>query len=112
MRDPPVPLDDSTVQLGAYALNEVVLGDRRITADGEIPSRSAARLASDQDHATSHLVDAEVLPLSLRDRLRGMLDATTAGGVVHAGLPGRGEASGGRLPDGRKGGGQRQAVRS
>lgn len=41
-----------------------------------------ARLAGDEDQAAPHLVDAEVLSLIRRDRLRGVLDATAAGQAV------------------------------
>ncbi len=37
-----------------------------------------ARLASDEDQAAPHLIDAEVLSLIRRDRLRGVLDPTAA----------------------------------
>lgn len=37
-----------------------------------------SRLAADEEQAAPHLVDAEVLSLIRRDRLRGILDATAA----------------------------------
>lgn len=55
----------------ASCLYEVLVG-------GERAGPIRARLASDADQAAPHLVDAEVLSLIRRDRLRGALDATAA----------------------------------
>jgi predicted nucleic acid-binding protein len=55
----------------ASCLYEVLVG-------GERAEPIRALLASDEDQAAPHLVDAEVLSLIRRDRLRGTLDATAA----------------------------------
>lgn len=49
-----------------------------VLVDGIAAERVRARLASDDDHAAPHLVDAEVLALIRRDHLRGSLDPTAA----------------------------------
>lgn len=55
----------------ASCLYEVLVG-------GERAEPIRVRLAADEEHAAPHLVDAEVLSLIRRDRLRGALDATAA----------------------------------
>ncbi len=59
----------------ASCLYEVLVG-------GERAEPIRARLAADDDHAAPHLVDAEVLSLIRRDRLRGVLDPTAADQAV------------------------------
>lgn len=49
---------------------------------GERAEPIRARLGSDEDQAAPHLVDAEVLSLIRRDRLRGALDPTAADQAV------------------------------
>lgn len=49
---------------------------------GERAEPIRARLRSDEDQAAPHLVDAEVLSLIRRDRLRGALDPTAADQAV------------------------------
>jgi len=59
----------------ASCLYEVLVG-------GERAEPVRARLAADEDQAAPHLVDAEVLSLIRRDRLRGVLDPTAADQAV------------------------------
>ncbi|HEX9122261.1 MAG TPA: type II toxin-antitoxin system VapC family toxin [Actinomycetota bacterium] len=49
-----------------------------VVADGVDAETIRARLATDDEQAAPHLVDAEVLSLIRRDHLRGMLDPTAA----------------------------------
>lgn len=53
-----------------------------VLADGIDADRIRDRMATDDEHAAPHLVDAEVLSLIRRDHRRGLLDATAAGQAV------------------------------